>query len=159
MFQPSHRRPSRALAQLLRRPGAATPPEAICRLTAHGRLVLPLTADKHDGEEADHPSENAEELAGVQAADPAGNHPDGRDAEEERSTRSASMAVRACYATRALVPERPACRGPERDDELSHSRAERRIARLEHARLQPACDHVPGRERPNNGPKVIMIDL
>ncbi len=33
------------------------------------------------------------------------------------------------------------------------------LARLEHARLQPARDHVPGRERPEGGEKTLMIDL
>ena len=32
------------------------------------------------------------------------------------------------------------------------------LARLEHARLQPAGDHVPGRERPDGSEKMIMID-
>ena len=32
------------------------------------------------------------------------------------------------------------------------------LARLEHARLQPAPDHVPGRERPGRAEKMIMID-
>src|ERR1035441_10842410 len=32
------------------------------------------------------------------------------------------------------------------------------LARLEHARLQPAPDHVPGRERSESSEKMIMID-
>src|SRR6185437_9526043 len=32
------------------------------------------------------------------------------------------------------------------------------LTRLEHARLQPATDHFPGRERPDRGEKMVMID-
>jgi len=38
-----------------------------------------------------------------------------------------------------------------------HGRREA-LSCLEHARLQPFADHVPGRERPDRGEKTIMID-